>query len=111
MFKGETVFVEVVEQVGVDELNEPITEVTEIVQVDNVLVEVGDTQDLRDVSRDGDKIVYTLRWPKDAYMILDNLRIKVRDEWFLVVGAPRQFDPTVCPTDWNMTVRLEVCHG
>lgn len=111
MIKGETVIVELVEQVGVDDFNTPIFEPAGQVEVNNVLVEIGEPADVRDSTRDGNRIIYTLRWPKVSYMVLDDLRVNVRGEWFSIVGSPRQFDPEQCPTEWNMTVKLEAYHG
>ena len=110
-FPPETVIVETREQAGTDELNAPVYETGELA-VGGVLVEPGETDDVRDSVRDGDLVKYTLRFPK-AYdgPQLDGLRIRVRGESLAVIGAPRPFDPEACPTDFNMTVRVGDVHG
>jgi hypothetical protein len=110
-FPTETVVVETREQTGADELNAPVYKNGEL-NVPGVLVEPGETDDVRDSVRDGDVVRYTLRFPK-AYSgpRLEGLRIRVRGESLAVIGAPRPFDPEACPTDYNMTVRVGDAHG
>lgn len=109
--KGEIVTVEVVQPGKEDEFGEVITEVVELVEVENVLVKPGSAEDIRESMRDGERVAYTLYWPKSAPMKLDNFRILVRNEWTSVIGAPRAFDTEVCPTDWNMVVEVELQNG
>lgn len=109
--RGEVVTVETVKLGTEDEFGEPTSTVDDLIEVENVLVKPGATEDVRESMRDGERVAYTLYWPKDTPMILDNLRIQVRGEWTSVIGAPRAFDVSVCPTDWNMVVEVELFHG
>lgn len=108
---GETVVVEEAEETGRDSHNDPIL-AHGLRPVCNVLVQLGDASDIQDGNRDGDRLSYTLLWPKaDGSPVLDGLRVRVRGEWLRVVGSPRPYDPELCPTDWNMVVRAVAADG
>ena len=111
MMKGEPVIVEAVKLGTEDEFGEPTSTVADLIEVSNVLVKPGPTEDIRESMRDGERVAYTLYWPKATPMTLDDLRIQIRGEWCSVIGAPRAFDVSVCPTDWNMVVEVELFHG
>lgn len=109
--RGEAVEVELAEEIGRDSHNDPVFE-HPLIEVQNVLVQPGAAADVTGGNRDGDLIAYTLMWPK-AYggPALDGLRVRVRGEWLRVVGAPRPYDPDLCPTEWNMAVEAVVADG
>lgn len=109
--RGETVIVELAVETGRDSHNDPVRE-HEPLEVPNVLVQPGSASDVSDGNRDGDLLAYTLMWPK-AYggPVLDGLRVQVRGEWLRVVGSPRPYDPSICPTDWNMAVQAVSADG
>lgn len=108
--RGETVIVELRAEKGRDSHNEPVW-ATEEREVGNVLVQPGGASDINGGNRDGDRLSYTLMWPKAAPMVLDGLRVGVRGEWLRVVGCPRPFDAGTCPTEWNMAVEAVAAHG
>lgn len=113
MLRGETVRVVPRMRAGTDGFGMPKWADGDPIDVDNVLVAPGPAADAsEDLRPDGVRIVYTLLWPKTyGGPPLDNLKIEVRGELLDVVGAPRPFDPSACPTAWNMEVEVAVTDG
>lgn len=110
MLRGETVQVKTFEVTGFDRFNAPQT--SEVVEtVDNVLVAPGSTQDLGEDRPLGVEVKYTLYFPKTYGKTLENAEICVRGEWLKTIGFSDVYDPSFCPTDWNMTVEVGEAHG
>lgn len=110
MIKGELVVVECKVPVGTDEYNSPVYETAEL-EVDNVLVCPGETDNVEDSHRAGVEVRYKLHFPKTYIGKLDGLRVKVRDEWLDVIGAPRRYTAVNTPGKWNMQVEVGVVNG
>ena len=108
MLRGETVRVVPRERDGTDGFGMPKWVDGDPIEVEDVLVAPGPAADASEDVR----IIYTLLFPK-AYggPALDNLKIEVRGELLDVVGAPRPFDPSACPTAWNMEVEVAATDG
>lgn len=111
MLRGETVQVKTFEESGVDAYNAATT-VETVQTVENVLVAPQTGENLGEDRPNGVLSAYTLYFPK-AYSgpPLANAEVLVRGDWHKVVGHPDTFDPSLCPTDWNMVVEVEVAHG
>ena len=105
MFKGETVVIEHVKQKEIDPFGVPVYE-TSYEDVSNVLVAPAAGSDAIETERpNGDNVQATLYFPKNYQGgTLRNKRIKVRGEWFKVVGVPLPYTET--PGDWNMSVNV-----
>lgn len=111
MLVGETVTVTQKTVVGHDEFNNAIYSEKKT-DVGDVLVAPGTDSDVIESTRpDGTEVNYTLYFPKTFTGKLENELVKVRGEWLDVVGCPDRFDDSVCPTRWNMVVRVGVVHG
>lgn len=109
--RGETVKVFSRVQDGVDELNNPIW-LTEDYDIENVLVSPGTSQDVPESTRpDGVTVKYTLYIPKTFDGKLDHCTVDVRGELLDVVGSPRRFDLTNCPTEWWMVAEVGTTNG
>lgn len=109
--RGEIVTVKKRIQEGFDELNDPIWKDKEYL-VENVLIAPGSSDDAVESTRpDGVEIKYTLYFPKPFDEKLEHCQICVRDEWLDVIGSPRRFDLTNCPTDWWMVVGVGATNG
>lgn len=109
---GETV--EVLHPVvkGRDELGEPEYEWIVEHRAPDVLVSPGGTEDLTDALRvHGDRVVYSLQFPKTFTGSLRNRRIKVRGETFSVIGDPKPYQGGNTPTRWHMPVQVEQVKG
>lgn len=109
--KGEIVTVWLKEQSGKDILGNPLYEKVPT-EVDNVLVAPGEVDDIIDSTRpDGSEVHYTLCFPKDFEGDLENAEVEVRGERLEVVGKPGYYDADLCPTAWNMIVKVGTTHG
>ena len=111
--RGETVVVSYREQTGVDAFHSPVYKDVEM-DVDNVLVEPGEAADvIESVRPDGTEVNYTLRFPKTFKEAskLENGKVKVRGQVIKIIGHPDYLDPEMCPTDWNMTVKVGKTNG
>ncbi len=109
--KGEVVTVESRIRVGVDDLNSPVYE-AHCSDVGNVLVVPGASSDVEGSIRpDGVKVSYTLHFPKTFSGSLRGCRVKVRGEWFSVIGDPKPYTIENCPTEWCMPVEVGVVNG
>lgn len=110
--KGETVVVSTRVQSGKDMFGNAIYELDSL-EVDNVLVAPGEVDDVIESTRpEGSEIHYTLYFPKTfEWLGLENAEIEVRGESFKVIGRPNYWNPDVCPTDWNMVVKVGTTHG
>lgn len=108
---GEAIRVKTREQVGTDDLNNPVYDWMET-RVENVLVAPGATNDAMESTRpDGVTVDYTLYFPKTFKGVLDHGMVCIRDEWLWVVGSPRPFANVNCPTQWNMTAEVTRVNG
>ncbi len=109
---GETVTVEIEEETGVEDAHgNPIYEPSEI-DVEHVLVSPGARSDLDDPMRpDGVLVTYTLHFPKTCDLKLRGCRIKVRGDWYRVIGSPDHYDKDLTPGHWSMPVGVEAVHG
>ncbi len=106
---GETVYVETRAAGTPDRFNAPTYTYSET-QVDNVLVSPGTSQDVTDSNRpEGVEVNYTLYFPKAYTGSLEGLRVKVRGNYYHVIGCPDRYSP--CPTNWNMTVMVGRVNG
>lgn len=109
--RGETVTVAFREEKGRDEFNNVVYEGIEE-EVENVLVTPGEPADVIESTRpEGTDVSYTLYFPKTFSGDLECGKVKVRGEWFDVIGHPDRFEESVCPTEWCMTVKVGKIHG
>lgn len=96
---------------GRDDFNDPVYTDEEQV-VDNVLVAPGDLADVVESTRpEGTEVNYTLYFPKSFDGSLETAKIEVRGERLDVIGHPDRYDEKICPTSWNMVVKVGVIHG
>lgn len=103
---GETVVIEHFKETGEDPYGKPIRETFESA-VSNVLVAPGATRNVIESNRaDGASVAYTLYFPNTFTGSLEGKRVKVRGEWFGVVGSPRSYHPDTTPTAWNLVVEV-----
>lgn len=91
--------------------------------VDDVLIVPGDSSDLNGSIRpEGDRTVYTLHFPKTfpesvtgipsfRLKSLKGARVRVRGEFFRVIGDPKPYMDVNTPTRWNFPVRVEAVNG
>lgn len=107
IFGAETVTVVRFEEVGVDELGNPIREkVPE--NVDGVLVAVGPQGEPSETNRpDGVTVAYTLYFPKTFTGEVDNCGCVVRGHYCEFTGHSDRY--TQSPNPWNM--KCEVKYG
>lgn len=109
--KGETVTVEKRVVTGYDDYNNPVYSYTEQT-VENVVVIPKTGTDVSDSTRpEGEKVLYRLLFPKTFQDELAGLRVKVRNQWLNVIGAPHPYTIENCPTDWNYTVDVGAVNG
>lgn len=109
MMRGETVYVEYKVATGADEYKETEYEVSER-PVEGVLVAVGPTSSMVEASRpDGVTVAYTLYFPKPFAERLRGRRVKVRGEWFDVIGDPRPWSSP--PSLWHMAAEVSTTYG
>lgn len=107
--KTETVFVEKRTLIGRDARNNPCYEYYDE-EVCDIIVCPGPRDDINDASRLGGVIInYTLHFPKAYRGELEGLRIKVRDEYFHVIGSPKHYSHA--PGQWDMPVEVSASHG
>lgn len=108
---GETVIAEDFEQTGKDPYGKPENATFESA-VSNVLVAPGATDDVIESNRaDGVSVAYTLYFPNSFTGNLEGKRVKVRGEWFGVIGSPRPYNPETTPTPWNLVVEVVKVDG
>lgn len=84
--------------------------------VENVLIAPGNTSDINAAEHfSGVKIDFTLGFPKTfEYKSLREAQVKLPAPWNVtgrVIGDPIPNDPKNCPTEWYLTVYLEVHNG
>lgn len=80
--------------------------------VENVLVAPGPRADLTDAERpDGVRIVFNLHFPKTFEGSLRGGEIRVRGQWYAVIGDPQPYTPENTPGQWNMPVEVEKVKG
>lgn len=109
---GEQVRIRVPDRlVGYDAFGDEIYETDER-DVDGVLVAPGPRTDLSDVNRPaGVKVVFNLHFPKTFSGSLRGGEIRVRGEWFSVIGDPKPYTPENTPGRWNLPVEVETVNG
>lgn len=88
-----------------DELGEVTDSSWEEVDAD-VLVCSGSTSDLDATRPEGDRVVFTLHFPKAWTRALRGARVQVRDEMYKVSGDPQGYTVSNCPTNFNMPVEV-----
>lgn len=111
MIRGEVVYVENKTQVGKDSYKKPIYK-TDEQEVLDVLVVPGDTGSVLESNRlNGVEVLYKLHFPKTFNGSLMGKRVKVRGEWFDVIGDPKPYTAENTPTRWHMEVKAGVVHG
>lgn len=112
MFRGEDVVIYTRTPSGqVDDFNQPIYTETSLT-VSNVLVAPGPRTDLEGSLRpDGDRVVYTLHFPKTYKGSLRDTQIEVRGQRFSVIGDPKPYTLSNTPTFWYMPVEVEAILG
>lgn len=109
--KGETVRVKTFQATGADPFGSPVT--SEAVQdVENVLVCPGPCSDVFESNRpDGVSVKYTLHFPKTFDMTLEGAQVKVRENWYDVIGRPDHYTAENTPGDWWMPVEVGGVNG
>ena len=108
--RGETVVVEDLVPDGKDRYGKPQYATLDI-EVENVLVAPGATDDVIDSNRDGVTVAYTLYFPKTYTGDLEGRKVRVRGEPFDVIGSPRPYPVETTPTDWNRKAEVEKTDG
>ena len=112
MIRGETVYVRSDVESGTDPFGAPVIEAGALDEVSNVVVAPADPSDIADSVRpDGVKVAYTLHFPKSFTGDLRGLMVKVRGEWFRVVGDPQRYTDENVPGQWNMAVKVARSDG
>lgn len=80
--------------------------------VDNVLVGTGPRADLSDANRpEGVRVVFNLHFPKTFTGSLRSGEIRVRGDWYAVIGDPQAYTDANTPGAWNMPVEVETIKG
>jgi hypothetical protein len=109
--RGESVDVESRVGSGLDELNNQAYTYA-VTNVSDVLVSPGPRADIIESNRpDGHLVKWTLYFPKSYTSELEGCRVKVRGEWYRVVGSPGRYPDANTPGKWDMPVEVEVDHG
>lgn len=114
MLKGRTVIIHRNKTTYDDNHDRILTKETE--EVENVLIAPGSTSDVfSNEHYSGVKIDFTLGFPKTyEYKSLRDCSITLPYPWNCtgrVIGDPIPNDPENCPTNWYLTVYLEVDNG
>ena len=109
---GELVRIRVPDRlVGYDAFGDEIYETDER-DVDGVLVAPGPRADLSDVNRpEGVKVVFNLHFPKTFSGSLRGGEIRVRGDWYAVIGDPQAYTASNTPGAWNMPVEVTKVKG
>jgi hypothetical protein len=108
---GETVFIETKVETGRDAFNAPIYEYQDV-PVENVLTAPGPRSDITDSNRpDGHLVRYTLHFPKTFTANLEGLRVRVRGNYYRVIGKPDHYQAENTPTQWWMPVEVGEVDG
>jgi hypothetical protein len=104
--EGEAVIVEFRDEIGKNRYKAPVYKTREV-EVENVLVALGPRTDLIESNRpDAVKVKYTLHFPKTFDEDLQGLRIKVRGNFYDVIGRPDHYTLENTPGDWWMPVEV-----
>lgn len=112
MIHGETVTIEHKVEAVEDAMGDMVYGEPTYEDVDNVLIQVGSTDNLSgNIRPDGVMVRYTLHFPKTYNHDMTGKRVKVRGEWHEVVGSPAFYDPRNTPTDWNYPVEVKRVDG
>lgn len=112
MIRGEQVRIRVPDVlIGYDAVGDEIWGTDER-DVANVLVGPGPRADLTDAERpDGVRVVFNLHFPKGFTGSLRGADIRVRGEWYRVIGDPQAYTEANTPGAWNMPVEVEKVKG
>lgn len=111
MIKGETVVVRKFAEGEADPFG-AVAQVAAEETVEDVLVQVGSTNDLTGSIRpDGVEVKFTLHFPKTYNVDLRGAQVQVRGEWYGVIGSPAWYTVENCPTKWNYPVEVSVING
>lgn len=96
-----------------DRFNEPVYGLTGA-EVDNVVIQRGDSQGLTATRPDGSKVDFTLHFPKTFEGDLRGAEIILYGEFagrYKVVGEPYPYQIENTPTPWRMPVEVVAIHG
>ena len=99
---------------GIDRLGNKIKGEPERIEVSNVLVSPGPTNDMEAARPDGTVVAYTLHFPKTYTGSLRNCLVELPSPWagvYRVLGDPREYIDANTPTQWHMPVEVEDANG
>jgi len=111
ILRGETVSVRLLVGDQKDRFNNPVETYGAPSKVHRVLVAPASGEDVIADSRDGQRIVYTLHFPKGYGKDLTGALIEVRGEELRVVGSPKPFTEANVPGPWSMPVQVVKVDG
>ena len=99
------------QEVGRDELGEPILEQTGTEIVHNILVAPSSDQEVTEAyNLYGAKAVYTLGIPKDDTHNWKDVLVSFFGETWHTIGEPTKGIDAMIPLEWNTKVRVETYH-
>lgn len=113
MISGRKVTVVKKTQDGHDRFNDPVYKTAET-DVDDVVIQRGDTQGLTATRPDGSRVDFTLHFPKTYTGDLRGAEIVLYGEFagrYEVVGEPYPYQLENTPTRWWMPVEVVAVHG
>lgn len=111
LIQGITIYLYNETQTGTDAFNRPVYE-TEVVAVDNVLIEpMTETEVLDTLNLTGRKAVYRLCLPKGDTHDWTDKTVEFYGEKWRTIGDTLEWIESMVPLAWNKKVRVERING